>query len=285
MRPVRMRGILLSRVTGEKARMKITVLMENTSHDDSLVSEHGISLYIETSEDVILFDSGQSGRIVENAAKLGIDLGKVDIAVLSHGHYDHSGGFLRFFEVNGHAKLYMNRAVFGDYRNRTGKFIGVDKRLGDSKRIVFTGDEFQIRKGLSLYTCNDRKPVDPIDSAGLSVSEESTKPDTFRHEHYLLIEEEDRKVLISGCSHKGILNIEEWFQPDYLLGGFHFKDVSLNDAGRKRLGNAARKLLEYDTEYFTGHCTGVEQYKYMKQIMGDRLDCLYTGRVVEIKGG
>lgn len=257
--------------------------MENTSQDDSLVSEHGLSLYIETSEDVILFDSGQSGKIVENAGKLGIDLGKVDLAVLSHGHYDHSGGFLRFFEVNDHATLYMNRAVFGDYRNRAGKFIGVDRRLRDSERAVFTGDKFQIRQGLCLYTCNDRRPVEPIDGAGLSVSEEeSTKPDTFRHEHYLLIEDEGRKVLVSGCSHKGIVNIEEWFRPDYLFGGFHFKDVSLDDTGRKRLDHAARKLLEYDTEYFTGHCTGAEQYEYLKQIMGDRLNALSTGRVVEI---
>ena len=81
--------------------MKITVLMENTAYAPEFIAEHGLSLFIETGKHKILFDTGASGAFVENAQKLGVNLDEVEFCVLSHGHYDHGGGLLRFFEVNG----------------------------------------------------------------------------------------------------------------------------------------------------------------------------------------
>ena len=72
--------------------MKITTLLENTSARPDLSAEHGLSLYIETAEHRILFDMGQTALFSHNASVLGIDLAAVDIAILSHGHYDHVGG-------------------------------------------------------------------------------------------------------------------------------------------------------------------------------------------------
>ena len=263
--------------------MKITVLIENTACDKELTAEHGLSLYIETSDKTVIFDSGQSEHFAENAQKLGVDLKKVDIAVLSHGHYDHSGGFLRFLEINDKARIYMNENVFGNHLNRTGKYIGVDQKLQKSDRITLTNDEYHIDDSLTLYTLNDMTPKYPVDSAGLSVDiGGKISADTFRHEHYLLIEDEGKKVLISGCSHKGILNIENRFEPDYLIGGFHFMDVSMDAKGQERLKEAATELLSYRTVYYTGHCTGAEQFEYMKKIMGERLERIYTGRTISI---
>jgi len=88
-----------------------------------------------------------------------------------------------------------------------------------------------------------------------------------------LAEEEGKRILISGCSHKGILNLAAWLQPDILIGGFHFKTVT----DTAFLQSAARQLLQYPTLYYTGHCTGEEQYTVMKQIMGERLQPLPTG--------
>ena len=104
-------------------------------------------------------------------------------------------------------------------------------------------------------------------------------PDDFRHEQYLLIEEQGKRILISGCSHKGILNIARWFRPDVLIGGFHFMKMDPEDP---RLEQAALALLELPTVYYTGHCTGQEQFAKLKQWMGDRLHYISAGTKFEV---
>ena len=72
----------------------VTTLVENTvaQGSRSLLAEHGLSLYIEAGDRKILFDTGQNLALSNNARVLGIPLDKIDAAVLSHGHYDHTGG-------------------------------------------------------------------------------------------------------------------------------------------------------------------------------------------------
>lgn len=258
--------------------MKIYTLIENTSCVDGFAYEHGLSLYIETEKMRILFDSGQSGAFADNAVKLGIDLGKVDVMILSHGHYDHSGGIGRFLELNNTAPVYISSTAFGMHYNAEDRYIGVDEELKNSSRFVFVDDYEEIGKGITLYGADKINAVTPIDSAGLKIKAPSGMiPDTFRHEQYLMIEENNHKVLISGCSHNGILNIMETMKPDVLVGGFHFMKKSVEEVKAP-----ADKLMEYDTKYFTCHCTGLEQFDYMKRIMGDRLSYLSAGNMIEI---
>jgi len=99
--------------------MKITALVENTSCDPDLGAEHGLSLYIETRRQKILFDMGQTDLFVSNAERLGINLSEVDLAVLSHGHYDHGGGLRRFLEINKRATVYLSRYAFEAHYNGT----------------------------------------------------------------------------------------------------------------------------------------------------------------------
>ena len=241
--------------------MKITVLAENTSCDPKIGCEHGLSLFIETAKHKILFDSGQSGLFAENAATLGADLSGADIAVLSHGHYDHGGGLLRFLELNSKAPVYLSRYAFEPHYNGTEKYIGLDPRLKNSARLIFTDDDLRIDDELSLCSCNDRDRVAELDSAGLKLLENGEfVPEDFRHEQYLLINEGGSRTLISGCSHKGILNIVEWFKPDVLIGGFHYMKHPCDG----ELRSFAEILNAYPTEYYTCHCTGVEQFGFMK---------------------
>ena len=95
--------------------MIIKTLVENTSKTGELKSEHGLSLYIETKKHKLLFDTGSSELYSVNAAKMGVDLAKVDIAVISHGHYDHGGGLETFLKINKKAKIYMHRNSLGKY--------------------------------------------------------------------------------------------------------------------------------------------------------------------------
>ncbi len=257
--------------------MKVQVLLENTSLNEDLKAEHGLSLYIETGKQKILFDMGQTEAFVENAEEMGIDLSQVDVAILSHGHYDHGGGLRRFMEINHKAIIYLNRNAFLPYYNGAEKYIGLDQELKQSKRLVFVDDILEIGEGLTLCSCNRKNMPFSFSNFGLMKKENDRMvPDDFRHEQYLLIQEASKKILLSGCSHKGILNIMHWLKPDVLIGGFHFSKMDcIQDTEALRF--AAESLKEYPTKYFTGHCTGVEQYVFLKEILGDQLECLRTG--------
>lgn len=259
--------------------MKLHVLTENTTENPSLGTEHGLSLYIEACGHKILFDAGQSGLFAENADKLGIDLTAVDLAILSHGHYDHGGSLEYFLQMNDHALLYMNEHAFGSYHNGSDKYIGLNPPLASSDRLMMVSDYLKLDDGLELFSCNTRTRRWPTRPFGLQKLEKGhLVPDDFLHEQYLLIHEQGKRILISGCSHKGILNIVDWFQPNVLVGGFHFMKLDLlSDVDRAFLEDAAEILMSYDTAYYTCHCTGEAQYAFLKEKMGDRLHYLATG--------
>ena len=264
--------------------MRITALVENTSARPELIAEHALSLYIESNGYKILFDMGASDAFVQNARILGIDLNAVDFAVLSHGHYDHGGGLMAFFEVNDHAPVYVSRYAFEPHFNKLGNDIGISPDVCEQfgKRLVFTEDYYRLNDGMELFSCNDRELAFPIDPFGLSCihSEEQTAkeaiPEDFRHEQYLLIQENNKSILISGCSHKGVKNLVSWFSPDVLVGGFHFFKIPLASSGKQRLSSAAEYLNGFATEYITCHCTGVEQFEYLATQM-PRLRYLSAG--------
>lgn len=244
--------------------MKITSLAENTALNNSVKAEHGLSLYIETNSHKILFDMGQTDLFEKNSEALGIDLSEVDIAVISHGHYDHGGGLERFLQINSKAPVYISRHAFGDYFNGKEKYIGLDKNLKDNERFIYTEDELQIDENLSLFSCNSFRRNFDSGSFGLTeLTNNEYIPDRFLHEQYLLIKENGKNILISGCSHKGILNITEWFCPDVLIGGFHFSKLPLDET----LVSYCDFLNGSGTVFYTCHCTGQEQYEFMKERM------------------
>lgn len=263
--------------------MKIYTLMENTSFSPEFAAEHGLSLYIETKKHKILFDIGQTEKFASNAEKLGIDLSQVDTAVLSHGHYDHGGGIRRFLELNDKAPVYLSRYAFGDYYHGEERYIGLDQSLKGNDRLIFTEDELEMDGELTFCSCNDKECAFPLDSAGLTEKTDGGFiPDVFLHEQYLVIREDGKKVVISGCSHKGILNIVNWLQPDVLVGGFHFMGQAVSMEGNPVLDRAAEVLMARDTLYYTGHCTGQEPFAYLKKRMGERLRYLAAGQSVTI---
>ena len=266
-----------------EAVMKLTTLIENTTCDPALTKEHGLSLFLETDFHKILFDFGQTDALFSNAELLGIDLSKADLAILSHGHYDHGGGLMTFLEKNRIAPVYINRHAFGDFYNGTEKYIGLDSGLKNGDRLCFVDDMLEIAPGLTLYSCNERISSDSDTGHGLTqkCGGEFT-PDRFLHEHYLLIKEKGKKILISGCSHKGIADIVSWFSPDILVGGFHLKHLTAEGKDAETLTQLAQKLLAYPTRYYTGHCTGKEQFAFLKNLMGERLQAISTGMTVEL---
>lgn len=287
--------------------MKITVLTENTISKNAEISklplqgEHGLSLFIQTQNKNILFDMGQTNLFAKNASLLGIDLQTVDFAILSHGHYDHGGlssplpatlkneyfGIEAFAHINQKAPIFINSNAFSQNYNASKKYIGLNQELLQSKiaeRFIFVQDEKEITQNIKLFSCNSYKKSVATNTFGLMQLQNGTfVPDNFNHEHYLLIQENDKKILISGCSHKGILNIVEWFKPDFLIGGFHFKSLDVENPCQKlELESYAKKLASYNTKYFTCHCTGTQQFEILKSIMKEKVEYISTGDVINI---
>ena len=256
--------------------MRIKVLVENTLSRPDLICEHGLSLYIEVDGMKILFDAGQTDAFAQNAEKMGVDLRAVDLAILSHGHYDHGGGMLHFLQINDHAPLYIHEKAFHRHFNGAEKEIGLDPALEWHPRVIRTKDQMMLSPHLQLCTCNERIALYPLSNEQMNRMEgDRILPDSFCHEQYLLIEGEGKRILISGCSHKGVLNLLSWLQPDILIGGFHWKNLWPEGEGQLHIW--AEELKKFSARLFTCHCTGEAVYGFLKSILGNQLDYLSNG--------
>jgi len=267
--------------------MKIQALVENVSRNPLLKGQDGLSIYIETQKHKVLFDMGENSLFIENAQKLGIDIRQIDIAVISHGHYDHGGGLKYFLDVNDRAKIYMSSKAFGDYYTiREGKhfYAGLDKTFADNDRIVFVDGDFRIDDEIKLYS--DISSCETMKLQNKDLLERKNGAyvdDEFDHEQNIVIREGGKTVLIAGCAHKGIVNIinhvaqEESI--DYVIGGFHLKHIEDYSFIKNTI---ASDLAGFKCRYYTCHCTGVDKFSILKDTLKDSIDYMSAGDSVSI---
>ena len=257
--------------------MKITALVENTSRL-GFNTEHGLCLYIEALNKKILFDTGASDLFYKNALDFGIDLSLVDFLIISHGHNDHGGGISKFLEINSTAPVYISEGAFIPRYNAKGKYIGLNAELLSSNRLVFLSSSAKIDTGITVLRLDDENLENPVCSFGLTSAQNGVKaPDTFPDEQYLEILENENKVLISGCSHRGILNIARAFSPTHLIGGFHISKLPLGS----ELLSLGADLDGLNTRLYTCHCTGVPQYEFLSKA-SNKINYISCGDTLEI---
>lgn len=276
--------------------MRIVNLIENTEGRFECLYEHGLSFYIETESHKVLLDLGQTDNSIRNAKALGIDLKAVDIVVLSHGHYDHSGGIIPFTKINDHAVIYMQRSAGGDYYADDGKmagddryrYIGIDKDIIKLPQVRLLKGDYVVDDELELFTIKDRTRMLPFTNKRLLIrTDGGFVPDNFCHEHFLVVKDKGLTVLMSGCAHNGILSILDAYKekygilPDIVISGFHLmvkREYRENELQEIRA--IAEELKTYQTKFYTCHCTGIPAFEEMKRIMGDQLEYVHSGEEI-----
>ena len=270
--------------------MKVVILMENSTCRADIACAHGLSMYIETDRHRILFDMGPDAQFIDNAKALGVDLTQVDIAFLSHAHNDHCGGLEAFLKCNDRAKVYMQKAVWGQYYVVTPQkcaYIGMDAALKNYEdRFVLCGGEQKLDDELTVFSAVTGRELWSAANDTLREKTGGEYPkDEFRHEQDLLVTENGKTVLFAGCAHRGITNILKRAEevlgraPDALFAGFHLYNPSLGRSEPDELVDAVGEVLRESgvKRCFTGHCTGKEAYERLRKTLGGRLNEMPAG--------
>ena len=265
-------------------KIRIVTLIEDTPGERESISEHGLSFYVETPLHKLMVDAGPSESTLVNAEKFGINLQEVDTLILSHGHYDHSGGIIPFSRINGKAAVLLQSSALGDYYNGE-RYIGIDKRIADLPNAVICNGDKKIDNELSLFTNISGRRLWPESNLILSEEKNGVRiQDSFMHEQCLVINACKKTILLSGCAHNGILNILDKFNeiynryPDCVFSGFHMmKKTPYEQREIETIQAIAKELKDTPTVYYSGHCTGIPAFDIMKEIMEDKLVPIHSG--------
>lgn len=255
--------------------LTITTLIENTGGEHlGLQSEHGLSFYIEKDGCHILFDTGQSGRFIENASQLKIDLTTLDYVVLSHGHYDHSGGIKALSDLTCDFKLIMGEGFFNDkygFKNNSWQFLGnsFDESFLSQKKIEYqfvNQPLIELIPDVYVISQFPRIHNDEVINPRFKIRKnEQLVDDHFDDEVLVAVDTDDGLVVILGCSHPGMKNmldatVKLLNRPVYaILGGTHL--VEANDSSLK----TSLEYLNNDDLKVIGvsHCTGKPAMEYL----------------------
>lgn len=285
--------------------MKIHVLIENTT-DSDLQCEHGLSLYIEYKGQKILLDAGSTEVFAENAKQMGVDLKAVDTAFLSHGHYDHSGGFGALIKVNKSVPIYAMESAMGRYASTSGGVmheIGVPDEVKEAlkERITTVDKVTRVSPGITLVphsTASDKLAVIG-EKAGLyreaKLQKTSWLPDDFIHEMSVVFETNAGLVICNSCSHGGVKNIVEEVKralPEQKIyayvGGLHMKGRKDGEEICIYSEEEVKALAEYIQAagvevLLTGHCTGEPAIALLEKYLAEgQLMRLCTGTVYDL---
>ncbi|ODA40512.1 MBL fold metallo-hydrolase [Desulfosporosinus sp. BG] len=252
-------------------RLKVTILIENTVGAPlGLLSEWGLSMLLDFGDECILFDTGEQGNLLSNARILGHDLRRIDRVILSHGHYDHTGGLLKFLEYRGRVPVYAHPDLFSEhyalgFKEHENKYIGVPFR---KEQLESAGAEFhwhrepvELNPGLWLSGEIPRETAfERLDNRLVEMKGGQIVQDTLPDDFSLFYKTDQGLVILLGCAHSGLVNIVE--HAKRLTGENKIRAIM----GGTHLGPATQDQQQQTIDYLKGldlaclapnHCTGL----------------------------
>jgi 7,8-dihydropterin-6-yl-methyl-4-(beta-D-ribofuranosyl)aminobenzene 5'-phosphate synthase len=271
-------------------KINIITLVENTATKQGLLAEHGLSFLIQTSTGTILFDTGQGKALENNAELLGVDLFSIGTVVLSHGHYDHTGGLDSVLLRNSNTGIYMHPGALKQKYVRnpdgTGREIGIPGQCRESlkrleKNIVFTEGPEKIADG--IYVTGEIPRVTAYEDTGgpFFVDEDCSNPDMLPDDQALFFDTTDGLVVILGCAHSGVINTLEHIKNltggkavNAIIGGMH-----LLRASDERMAGTIEYLYNLNLKCLcAGHCTGAGAVHELHSAFPEQSEFLFVGK-------
>jgi len=275
--------------------VKITILVDNRAGGGELAAEHGLSLWIETGGGKILFDTGQGEALEHNAGVLGVDLAETDALVLSHGHYDHTGGIpsvlrrARNVEIYCHPGIVLPRYGLGDGTARPihmprGAMEALDRV--PLERLHWVQQPVLLSGGVGITGPIPRETGFEGTGGPFYLDSRGNLEDPMEDDLALWIRAGDGLIVCVGCAHAGLVNTLDHVRRlngglgiRAVIGGFH-----LIGAGRERLDRTAEalRLLEPET-LVPCHCTGGAAVDFFRKTLGERVSPGAAGKTFSFR--
>jgi 7,8-dihydropterin-6-yl-methyl-4-(beta-D-ribofuranosyl)aminobenzene 5'-phosphate synthase len=274
------------------SRLAITILVDNEGTEE-ISQEHGLSLWLETSAGHILFDTGQGCALPGNARKLGIDLASADILVLSHGHYDHTGGICHVLDQTTGIQMYCHPAALQPRYVILGDVAALASMPSESvaaveqlpvERLHWTASPVLISEDIGLTGPIPRST--PYEDAGgpFYLDEKKLNPDSIEDDQALWINTASGLVICVGCCHAGLVNTIHYVRQltgvsriRAIIGGFH-----LLHANEERLQQTIAVLQSLAPELIVPcHCSGGSAVEILRNALGERVVCGHGGATYE----
>ncbi|NOX88168.1 MAG: MBL fold metallo-hydrolase [Calditrichaeota bacterium] len=267
---------------------KLTILCENRVINPRLIAEQGLSIFVETSSGNVLFDTGQTDTFIKNAEHLGIDLNTVKKVVLSHGHYDHTGGLPALIKKRGATEIICHPAlIHKKYR----VFPGGRLEIGvpwEKSTLIREGADFhfythphQILPDIWISGEIPRhNSYEQIDETYQQRVLESYIQDQLHDELFLALNTRSGLVVLQGCGHAGAVNslkhamrITHINHIHALIGGMH-----LHNADEERIDAIIENISRLNPDFIVPlHCTGFTALHKLFNVFKDRVKLLNVG--------
>ena len=272
-----------------KHKVRITVLVENSVHLRGLRAEHGLAWHIQFGPHAVLFDTGQTELLIDNAAALGVSLDALDAVVLSHGHYDHTGGLAAVLEQSPRARLFLHPAAldskFSLQSDGSARVVGMQDASRSAlarnrERVVESRTCTEVVPGLFLTGEIPRRTEYEDVGGRFYLDEGCTQPDMLTDDQALFFDTAEGLVVLLGCGHAGVVNTVRHIRElagqrpvHTVLGGFH-----LLHASAARLDRTVEELRALGLRQLgPAHCTGLTATTRLWSELADRCVAVAVG--------